>query len=162
MTNIHIFIFIKMIIMSNCFEYKCLNSTSCARKGVCLNETHCLCNKGYITTEESDYQCDYKQLSKRNAFLISFFIGPTGIDQLYYGHIIYGVLKLLINMILLIFGVFLIGKGKKINNDIVIVIGKLFETGSTVIITIWWLVDWILILCNYYKDSNGKELYSDL
>ena len=49
MTNIHIFIFIEMIIMSNCFEYKCLNSTSCARKGVCLNETHCLCNKGYIT-----------------------------------------------------------------------------------------------------------------
>lgn len=156
------FIVITIVYNAKSFEYKCENSRSCAKKGHCLNSTHCECDKGYITTEENEYQCDYHQLSKRNAFLISFFIGPTGIDQLYYGHIVYGVLKVFINLFCLIFGVFMIAKGKNANNDIVIVIGKLFETGSIVILTIWWLIDWILIICNYYKDSNGQKLYNDL
>lgn len=146
------------------FIYTCNNSDSCSNNGKCLNLTHCQCNLGYITILNSEFnphffQCNYSKKSRTYAFLLSFFLGPLSMDCLYLGDNLLGMLKLTIPSALILIGVtfFVIGKTK--DNIIYQVIGRVVEFIATLIIIIWWLIDWILIAANVKKDLNEIEMY---
>jgi len=71
--------------------------------------------------------------SKRDTFLVSFFVGWTGADWFYlsagsFAYIVGGVFKLL-------------------------------TIGGALI---WWLVDWIRVLADAFPDGNGMPLLDDM
>jgi hypothetical protein len=41
-------------------------------------------------------------------------------------------------------------------------IAKIIELICFILLIIWWFVDWIMILCNFYKDENGLSLFKDI
>jgi hypothetical protein len=75
--------------------------------------------------------CDYKQTSGLVAFLVSFFVGEFGVDW------------------------FILARGNA--GYIVAGIFKLLTAGG---FGIWWLVDWIRVLCESFHDGNGVALTS--
>ena len=146
------------------FKYLCLDSSSCSKNGICLNKTHCNCSKGYktIIIQEvfpSLFQCNYFQKSKLTAFLISFFLGPLSFDQFYLGNNILGLIKLFIPSSLILVGVSMFIIGKKNDSRTIQICGKILEFNATILLIIWWFIDWILILSNYYKDLNNVEMF---
>lgn len=144
-------------------NFNCFNSTFCGDHGMCINETHCQCDKGYTTFGDSlESQCNYRMLSKKVAFFLSFFLGPVGVDRIYVGNIGIGYLKLVLSLFLTIFGLFLFLFGKKKEREHISVLGKVIESISTITIVIWWVVDWSLILHGSMKDLNGIKLNQDL
>lgn len=74
--------------------------------------------------------CIYQQKLKLTAFLLSFFVGFFGIDWFYLS----------------------------VGNAAYIIAGfiKLMTLGG---FGIWWLVDWIRLLCNAFLDGNGITLF---
>jgi hypothetical protein len=147
------------------FTYICNDHSNCNYNGTCLNSSHCLCNEYYLTLTNIPpfrIQCNYNQLSQSTAFLISFFLGPTGMDHIYIGKYYLGILKLFIPFSLIITGniFFIIGQRK--TADRMKIVGKLLEFSATIIIIFWWLIDWILFLTNIHKDENDISLYSDI
>ncbi len=84
------------------FVFECQNSTSCFNHGKCLNTTHCKCSDYYTTIYNKDnIQCNYLKLSKKRAFLLSFFLGSSGVDHFYIGNFILGMIKLLTPLVLI-------------------------------------------------------------
>ena len=75
--------------------------------------------------------CNYQQTSKLTAFLVSFFVGFLGVDW------------------------FVLAKGNA--GYIVAGVFKLLTGGMG---GIWWLIDWIRILCDTFYDGNGYPLGS--
>ena len=142
----------------------CNSSLSCSNQGVCLNSTHCECYPGYFTLFNYEInphylQCNYAQKSKKTAFLLSFFLGPLSFDSFYLGNDMLGYFKLILPSILILIGItlFVVGKSKsKLSYQIV---GRVIEFIATIIIIIWWFVDWIMIVSNAKKDLNDIELY---
>ena len=111
-------------------------SLPCGDKGACKIEESkfqvCKCDKLY-TTLNKDEPCAYKQKSKLAAFLISFFAGWFGADYFYLAN----------------------GSGGYIAAGIF----KLLTVGG---FGIWWLVDWIRILCDNFADGREADLYPDM
>ena len=101
--------------------------------GVCVQDGsslvyNCQCNSGYVD-DNNGTVCGYEQKSELVAFLLSFFIGVFGADWFY-------LCK---------------GNGLWIFAGIM----KLLTLGF---FGIWWLVDWIRILCGAFGDGNGYAL----
>jgi predicted membrane protein len=82
-------------------------------------------------------------------------------DHFYMGHYGLAFLKLLTPLILVIIGILLFLYGKKSEKYQVMITGKVIELASTMIIIIWWWIDWGLILNGYYNDGNGIPLYDE-
>ena len=80
-----------------------------------------------------DKRCVYPAKSKLVAFLLSFLVGGIGVDWFY-----------------------LSGGGA---SYIVAGIFKLLTFGG---FGVWWLVDWIRILCDSFYDGEGNSLYQDM
>ena len=146
------------------FNSVCVNNSSCSNNGYCLNSTHCKCLEGYTTLKNQEqnpdfYQCSYYQKNKKIAFLLSFFLGPLSFDHFYLGNNTLGYCKLFIPCFFIILGVsiFIMGKTKASANAKVI--GKSIEFIATILIIFWWLIDWILILSNYYTDLNNVKIF---
>lgn len=147
------------------FNYTCKDNSSCSFNGHCINSTHCICNELYTTVLNSttqNFQCNYNQRSKQTAFLISLFLGPTGMEHLYIGNYSLAILKLIIPFCLIILGTIVFIFGKKKENLKAVILGKVFEFSATIIIIIWWVIDLVLIACNIYNDENNISLYYDL
>jgi hypothetical protein len=145
----------------------------CGTNANSINETHCLCDDYYIAPNSTNLkifeynsenlnQCTYKQLSLKKTFLLSFFLGPLAIDQMYIGNLSQGILKLAIPLILISAGTLLYYQGRNRNKTTILVIGKIMEFGASIILIAWWLLDWILISRNMYRDQNGLEIFNDL
>jgi len=118
----------------------CKNVFDCSINGQCVpfnNETSiCKCNTNYISVTVADYlldntltPCNYKQKTKLELFLESFFVGIFGVDW------------------------FVLANG----NGVYIFAGvcKIFTLGF---LGIWWLADWIRILAGTFPDGNGMPL----
>ena len=124
---------------------------SCDRDGQ-TSEFYCQCDDGWISSDDKSV-CDYEQKTELIAFLVSFFVGSLGVDWFYLargdaGYIIAGVIKLL----LCICGPTVSGKIKS----------KHVFGCTCSIIGIWWLIDWIRILCGAFPDGNGYPLYMNM
>jgi hypothetical protein len=145
------------------FTFTCQNSTNCNKHGNCMNTTHCNCDDYYTTLENlKNLQCNYLKLSQKKAFLLSFFLGPTAVDQLYLGHFFLGLIKLLIPLTTILLSLVLFFSGKRRNSYRMMIFGKVLELAGSITIIVWWLIDWVLILRNYYKDLNKVNMFSDL
>lgn len=121
----------------NTDRVECYSDDDDCGSGVCregsFNKTvgFCDCNSKYINAVVAGetVACDYKQKGKLETFLLSFFVGPLGVDWFYLarGDVGYNVA-----------GAF-----------------KLITIGG---LGIWWLVDWIRILDDSFSDGNGVSL----
>ena len=78
-------------------------------------------------------RCSYRAKSKLVTFLLSFFTGGLGVDWFYLSDGYAGYI---------IAGIF-----------------KLITFGG---LGLWWLVDWIRILCDSFYDGGGNPLFQDL
>lgn len=131
--------------------------------GTC-NNGNCTCKTGYVNYKNQ--YCNYQQKEKLVAFLLSFLIGATGADWFYLavgngGYITAGVFKLLTG----IFGIIapclcLCAGGLRSDKSkaagfilIAVLVGVATITNS-----IWWIVDWIRILTDSFKDGNSIGL----
>ncbi len=144
--------------------FVCNSSLSCSNQGDCLNNTHCECHPGFYTLFNHDinpnyYQCNYAQRSKKTAFLLSFFFGPLSFDCFYLGKDILGYFKLILPSILILIGITLFVIGKSKSKPAYQVIGRVIEFIATIIIIVWWFIDWIMIASDSKKDLNDIELY---
>ena len=110
----------------------CVNEYDCGLNGNCkqINSTSsiCACNTGYITADINSV-CNYQQITKLEAFLVSFFVGCLGVDW------------------------FILARG----NSLYIGLGvlKFLTCGGC---GIWWICDWIRIICSSFYDGNGQPL----
>lgn len=151
----------------NVTNLSCTDESSCNYRGKCFNETLCQCNPYYTTYYKKESmkfnftQCNYKQISLKAVFSLSFFLGPLSFEHILMGNIFTGIVKIIFPMILILIGnsIFIIGKFK--NNIILQITGKSFEFVGTLIIIVWWFIDWILILNGYYKDNKNVDLFVD-
>jgi hypothetical protein len=149
-------------------QLSCNTDAEC-NNGKC-SSNQCKCDAGYTTY--MNQTCNYKQKEKLTAFLLSFLVGAFGADWFYLAdgkdtYIVAGVFKLLTGVFCIIGSCFLGCTVVCMKNDKCRIMG----TVSTVIIivlvilstltnAIWYLVDWIRVLCDTFKDGNGVDLKS--
>jgi len=141
----------------------------------------CVCESGY-----ADTNCNYTRKSKLAAFLFSFFLGAFGVDRFYLGYIALGIIKLLIAnlqwvpycLMCCAIPCCLAASAKSGDSELLINEGKfkncfccasmaaccwfticiLVAVGLSLAFTIWWLIDWIMILTDELDDSKGYSL----
>lgn len=146
----------------------CTTNSDC-NNGECKNSL-CVCNSDYATF--NNQTCNYKRKEKLTAFLLSFLVGPLGVDWFYLSqgqaaYIVAGVFKLLtglflyVGLIFMVIAIFCMGsnrdKLKAIGAGLGILISILCVL-CALCNAIWALVDWIRILCDAFKDGNGVDL----
>ena len=108
-------------------------SLDCGLNGFCrINENNQVCVCDKNWIDHKGETCSYEQRSKLVAFLLSFLVGGLGVDWFYLAR---G------NVGYIVAGVF-----------------KLLTGGG---LGIWWLCDWIRILCDAFNDGNDVKLYQD-
>jgi hypothetical protein len=128
------------------------NKTSCPGKNICSDKSTCECSHGLANIDpDASVFCGYEQKKQLYTFFLEVcFLG--GLGHLYAGRIAHGVIKLIL-IIILPFVLFYSAYWSKWNPIVMI--------ASTTIccgITIWHLVDVILIGMNKYMDGNGVPL----
>jgi hypothetical protein len=107
----------------------CPPNSFCQQVGPVIWE--CQCNSGWV--DYNGGSCNYNQKSKLVAFLVSFFAGEFGADWFY-----------------------LCSNNGYTNAGYVVAgVFKLLSAGC---LMVWWLVDWIRILCNVFPDGNMMPL----
>jgi hypothetical protein len=85
----------------------------------------CVCLPNTISLN-NDGKCDYQKFEKLTAFLLTFLTGTLGIDR------------------------YVMSRGN--GGAVCLGILKGLTAGG---FTIWYIVDWIMVLTNTYKDGNG-------
>ena len=129
------------------------NPLDCNRVGICSDvvddEWKCICDPGYLGPE-----CEIKQKQQLTAFLLSFFLGTFGAGRFYLGFIAIAVSKLLIGILACCCG----GGAAKSEDE-----GGTKAAGGGCalfgcIISIWWIVDWIIIAANATTDFDGNPM----
>lgn len=169
-----IFIFFALL---SCLSYllACKTNEEC-NKGQC-KQSECVCDTGFVTF--NNVTCNYKQKEKLTAFLLSFFAGNVGADWFYLasgntGYIVAGVFKLITGFFFIAGSCFICCitccaqyKGVGNGNSIFQIGGVVLGIAITVIMiicsltnSIWYVVDWIRILTDSFKDGNGVSLKS--
>ena len=78
--------------------------------------------------------------SKFTAFILAIFLGWLGIHNFYMGHVVRGVMQLLLQFICLITAIFAIGLFLEIP------------------FFLWVFVETIMILCNASTDEKGRKI----
>jgi len=120
--NLFIFTLFALVFSQNCTkDYQCNNGIC---KQIDINSSICMCNNMYVSKDNEI--CNYKQVNKLEAFLLSWFVGFFGVDW------------------------FILARGNP--GYIVAGVFKLLTVGG---LGIWWLVDWIRILTDDFHDGNG-------
>ena len=141
----------------------CVDDEMC-KNGKCVieyNQTSgdCQCDEKYAGKE-----CDYKRKNKLVAFLLSILLGSLGADRFYLDYIELGVLKLLLPLFTCV-GACIACCSVAGGSDTGMAIGSIIAIICNIVaglaITIWWLVDWILILKDDLPDGNGYGLYNN-
>ena len=141
-------------------DVRCIQDSDCGDHGQCKNYA-CKCDEGYITWQTSGV-CAYKQESKLAAFLLSFFLGSLGVDWFVLskgnaGYIIAGIVKLILSCGCCagICGAIASAARKSEGcSAFFYCLSILLPCGAS----IWFLVDWIRILADAFKDGNGAPL----
>ena len=117
-------------------------------RGTCSGENFCFCFDGYISTYESNTQCDYAQKDRTLYFLLEFVLG-LGIGHFYAGKYIYASIKLVIYCSIFGLYFFKFHNKKGIDNARI----RLFIWLN---ICIWQFIDGLCIFRGIYMDGNGK------
>jgi hypothetical protein len=148
--------------------YNCSDAVvDCSGRGVCLPNTECLCNDGYITwPKDNVYQCNYKQTKKLGPFLCQFFIGiATGCGAFMLGEYTYAVSELLLFVILVftlcsICCCFMHSDSEHVSKHVEYITVCLHCTVmlSVLIIFALWLSVIIFISVGGFTDKNGAPL----
>lgn len=141
------------------------NTDEDCKHGKCVNST-CECEAGWITRK--GVNCNYQQKKKLVAFLLSFFLGGVGADWFYLAsgsllYIIVGAIKLVVGLIACAVGgisrrcgcVQSDGSNPILFAGLVAIIGIISAASG-----IWWIVDWVRILLNVFRDGNTVQLQS--
>ncbi len=146
----------------------CTSDATC-NNGVCRNFT-CVCTLGYV--DFNNQTCNYKQKEKLTAFLLSFFVGNFGADWFYLAngnsdYEVAAIIKLTTVIFLIIGSCFLCCTSvcSAAEKSCIAGFGFVFSIIITLLLIlcglinpIWYLVDWIRILTNSFKDGNGVSL----
>lgn len=104
--------------------------SACTKTSECEFDHQTCVDESCICTEGwIGDDCSYDQKDKLVAFLLSLLVGALGADWFYLAA----------------------GNGWYIFAGIL----KLFTLGGC---SIWWLVDWIRVLCDGFPDGNGQAL----
>ena len=144
---------------TNCTDFG-QNSVYCDYNGICLPSGVCRCDDGYITfPKSSTISCNYKQKSRLNAFLFSFFLGiEGGAGEWYLGNENLALGQLLFTwatfFCILIFVCCLLAAfntTEGFGGCCAYILCSLWCFG----IVIWWMCDWIMIINGQTKDGNG-------
>jgi TM2 domain-containing membrane protein YozV len=131
----------KILILLSLFSILFLIHLS-TTSGACTTDSDCNNGKCDATTTKQcqcekgyvtfkNVTCSYKQKEKLTAFLLSFLVGGLGADWFYLASGNAGYI---------VAGVF-----------------KLLTAGG---LGVWFLVDWIRVLCDSFNDGNGVALSS--
>ena len=137
-----------------CNQYTCSPAN-----GKCRRDNECICAFGYTTIDDvsfGDFKCNYKQKSQVKAFLLEFLIG-FGIGHFYIGNVTLALVKLLYSSFTC-FVICQLPSFAKIQSTkrCAYYIQLIFGLGWVM----WQIVDSLMIVMNYYKDSNGIEMKS--
>jgi hypothetical protein len=115
-------------------------------EGACLYHA-CVCDPQWL--QSRNHVCDYQQLRWHAAFLMSFFLGPTGADWFYLSrgqalYIFMGVFKMFAGPLLTVL----------VSND---------AKTRLIFLVLWlvtvWLFDVVRLLLCAFPDGNGMPLY---
>ena len=145
---------------------RCNVDQDCSGHGRCMNETGCVCDRGWTTVNylnDTATACAYQQRSKPTAFVLSLILGPVGADWFYLSrknlaYIIIGIFKLLVgcgcctSWPLRHFG------SASQSSEVGKVKLQYIASSLTLTSIIWWIVDVIRILANRFPDGRGVEL----
>jgi hypothetical protein len=140
--------------------FSCTSAIDCSHRGHCSDDkTTCICDSGY-TTNPYDHapMCNYKQEHKILIWFLQFLpvTGPFGVGLFVIGQNLLGVFQLLMTLMPLFCGAYmLLGDD---DNKKIIAWFCILVNGT--IVTIIWLIMWILILTGSIRDGNGVELYT--
>ncbi|CAF1460990.1 unnamed protein product [Adineta steineri] len=138
----------------------CITDYDCGEHGVCRDYV-CECDEGYITWKDADI-CSYKQKTKLEAFLYSFFLGSAGVDWFILSrgngaYITAGVFKIVSTFGCCVGIPFMLAGGIKGLSGCKIV-GGILSCVFTFVAPIWYFVDWIRVLTDAFNDGNGAPL----
>ena len=126
------------------------NEQNCpSNRGTCSSENFCYCFDGYISTYETQIQCDYEQKDRVLYFLLEFILS-FGIGHLYAGKYFYGIIKMICYGA--IFGIYFFKFHTKKGIDAARI---RFFLGFNYFM--WQLIDGLCIFRGVYTDGNGKE-----
>ena len=148
--------------ISNKKIFSCKNDNDCSFHGTC-NKTKniCKCFKGWVTIKtdnENAYllMCDYKQKSKKMTLFLAIFLG-FGLEHVYTGNIIYGLLKCFILSFCTFCTAFM---NYKLDTTFDLLEGMLQYITLIIFLWIlyWYINDIINIWQNRYLDGNGVKL----
>jgi len=151
--------------MASCIDYSKGAISVCNGHGTCEmyppgapnSGNYCQCQEKYHGT-----YCEKEYKSKWIAFLLEFFVGWTGAESFYIGDIVAGVFKLLLGVLGCCGGIcaaiiFFCSKGE--STGLAVGCG-VFICLSLTAISLWVLINWIMILADAVKDSQGNPLYN--
>lgn len=135
----------------------CLYDSDCAENYQCRKRV-CKLQKERIT-QKGNMKDTYERKPKWPTFLISIFVGSLGIDWFYLArgstvYIVAGVCKLLTSCGCCCSIFTMCSKKSEGAAACFVCLGRLLGVANG----IWWLVDWIRILCNAFPDGNGVAL----
>ena len=148
--------------ISNKKIFSCKNDNDCSFHGTC-NKTKniCKCFKGWVTIKtdnENAYllMCDYKQKSKKMTLFLAIFLG-FGLEHVYTGNFIYGLLKCFILSFCTFCTAFM---NYKLDTTFDLLEGMLQYITLIIFLWIlyWYINDIINIWQNRYLDGNGVKL----
>lgn len=110
-----------------------------------------------------------------NALLYSIFFGWLGIDRLYIGHKWVGLLKLsvfavgsyyhirsLIYGIQIFINLLIYGNLNLVKESTSMLASMTISTVLSIVVLVWWIIDFILIAFNKLPDKEGKTLWKSI
>ena len=145
---------------------KCDNKNCPAPYAVCSDDKTCRCLPGYANfiaegQTSPGYYCNYEQKKQLVAFLLEMFVS-MGVGHFYSGRVLMGVIKLLVLLGPLMFGILMCCSSiVKSSSDTSSCAGLFFMVGSCACVCaalVWQLVDLIMFGINNYKDGNNVPL----
>ena len=148
--------------ISNKKIFSCKNDNDCSFHGTC-NKTKniCKCFKGWVTIKTDNenanlLMCDYKQKSKKMTLFLAIFLG-FGLEHVYTGNFIYGLLKCFILSFCTFCTAFM---NYKLDTTFDLLEGMLQYITLIIFLWIlyWYINDIINIWQNRYLDGNGVKL----
>lgn len=158
----------------SCSKFNCLN-------GNCVDSKTCVCNKGYTTSNkglnkeninDKRYYCNYQMKDQLLAFLLESIL-ILGFGHLYLGRLAYGLFKM--TLICFFVGLDIINfyRSNKLNKDNELnkvhnnkILDRNYYFYFNILVysglTVFHLVDIVLMGLNKYPDGNGISLYFSL
>ena len=135
-------------------NYLICNKANCPKsRGICTRDNKCVCLGDYTTIKEMEgnYQCNYQQTNQSKVFILEFLLG-LGAGHFYLGNYTLAICKFLFAFITVILTAInpCLQYNQMKNKSFLYLVNIM-----GLVYVFWQILDGILILFNFYTDSNG-------